>query len=531
MLKSYFWGMSKKLFIILIVFMSLCLLGIIFVQGYWINNSFQNKEDQFVYNVRQTLMAVSKEMQIKELEYYYRLYAEVADSIGEPDKSTFREIVYTKADNLTNETFIYSSGILEEDYKLSSNFLEVDVDSINFKKLYNRKFSTTIKGGVDGSSPNVESTVISVKRLQEPEQYQLRETFKDIAQRIPIHKRVNKAEIRNLIEYQLQLRDLKPEFEFAIYSNGLATKISSENFVYEPKSPLVYSVPLFLDENRNYKYELLVQFPKKQQYVFSSVLWMGGLTLFLTTIIILAYYSAIKQIIRQRQISEIKTDFINNMTHEFKTPIATINLALDAMKNPKISENKETMDRYLKMIREENKRMHAQVENVLRISKLQKRDLNIKKERLKLHDLIEDAITHVQLLVDDRGGYIKTHFGALKSSVLTNESHFTNVIVNILDNAIKYSPETPKIDIYTENVKNNIILKIRDQGSGMSKVTQKKIFEKFYREHTGDVHNVKGHGLGLSYVKRMVDDHQGQIYVESEKGKGSTFIIKLQLIS
>ncbi len=183
------------------------------------------------------------------------------------------------------------------------------------------------------------------------------------------------------------------------------------------------------------------------------------------------------------------------------------------------------------MIREENKRMHAQVENVLRISKLEKRDLNIKKERLKLHDLIEDAMTHVQLLVEDRGGYIKVHFDAQKSSILANESHFTNVIVNILDNAIKYSPDAPKIDIYTENVKNNIILKIQDQGSGMSKVAQKRIFEKFYREHTGNIHNVKGHGLGLSYVKRIIDDHQGQVFVESEKGKGSTFIIKLQLIS
>jgi len=511
--------------------MSLCLLGIIFVQGYWIKNSFDNKEDQFVYNVRQTLIKVSAELQERELEYYYRLYNEVADSIGKPDKSTFREIVYTKADNITDETFIYSSGILEEDYKLSSNFLEVDFDSIDFKKLYNRKFTTTVKEAVDGSQANIETSTISVKRLDENEKFQMTETFKDIAQRMPIHKRVNVEEIRNLINHQLETRDLKPEFEFAIFSNGLSTKIASENFVHKPNSSNVYSVPLFLDENRNYKYELLVNFSKKQQNVYSSVLGMGILTLLLTTIIILAYYSAIKQIIRQRQISEIKTDFINNMTHEFKTPIATINLALDAMKNPKISENKETMERYLKMIREENKRMHAQVESVLRISKLEKNDLNIKKERLKLHDLIDDAITHVELLVEDRGGYIKTHFGALKSSVLANESHFTNVVVNILDNAIKYSPEAPKIDIFTENVKNNIILKIRDQGSGMSKIAQKKIFEKFYREHTGNVHNVKGHGLGLSYVKRMVDDHQGQIYVESEKGKGSTFIIKLQLIS
>lgn len=510
--------------------MSLSLLGIIFVQGYWINNSIKTKESQFNYNVRQTLISVSRELQNKELEYYYRIYAHIADSIGEPDKSTFREIVYTTTDNNTSETFIFASGLLEEDYKLSSNFLEIDADSIVFKKMINRRFSTRIVEGVDGT-PRSETSSISIKRLEEPEQFQIRETIKEITQRIPVHKRVNVDELREIIRHQLQIRGLEPEFEFAIYNNGLATRVTSEDFAFQLGSPDIYSVPLFVNENNTYKYELLVNFSQKNKYVFSSIVGMALLSLLLTAIIILAYYSAIMQLIRQRQISEIKTDFINNMTHEFKTPIATINLALDAMKNPMISENKETMQRYLKMIRDENKRMHAQVENVLRISKLEKRDLNIKKERVKLHDLIEDAITHVELLVEDRGGYIQTHFGALKSSILANESHFTNVIVNILDNAIKYSPEAPKIDIYTENVKNSIVVKIRDQGIGMSKVAQKRIFEKFYREHTGNIHNVKGHGLGLSYVKRIVDDHQGEIFVESERGKGSTFIIKLQLIS
>ena len=157
--------------------------------------------------------------------------------------------------------------------------------------------------------------------------------------------------------------------------------------------------------------------------------------------------------------------------------------------------------------------------------------MDLPKERVNLQEVVEDAISHVSLIVEDRGGYIKTHYGALKSAVLANESHLTNVIVNLLDNAVKYSDDEPKIDIYSENVKNSVILKIRDQGTGMSKAVQKRIFEKFYREHTGDIHNVKGHGLGLAYVKRILDDHDAEIYVESEKGKGSTFIIKLHLIS
>ena len=183
------------------------------------------------------------------------------------------------------------------------------------------------------------------------------------------------------------------------------------------------------------------------------------------------------------------------------------------------------------MIRDENKRMHAQVENVLRISKLEKKELDISKESQDVQDIIEDAIDHVNLIVEDRQGKITTHFDATRTTILLNDVHFTNVIVNILDNAIKYSPEQPVIDIYTENIKDFIVIKIKDQGAGMSKVAQKRIFEKFYREHTGDIHNVKGHGLGLAYVKRIIDDHNGQIFVESEKGKGSTFIIKIPLIN
>jgi two-component system phosphate regulon sensor histidine kinase PhoR len=219
------------------------------------------------------------------------------------------------------------------------------------------------------------------------------------------------------------------------------------------------------------------------------------------------------------------------MTHEFKTPIATINLALDAIKNPKIIDDKEKVFKYLQMIRDENKRMHAQVENVLRMSKLEKKELDIEKESSNVEDVILDAIEHVNLILEDREGKITTHFDASRKTALMNDVHFTNVIVNVLENAIKYSPDVPDIDVYTENIKDMILIKVQDKGLGMSKIAQKKVFEKFYREHTGNIHNVKGHGLGLAYVKRIVEDHNGQVYVESEKGKGSTFIIKIPLIN
>lgn len=520
--------MNKKLFVLLIGLMTLSLLGIIFVQGYWINNAYQTKEEQFTFNVTQVLIEVASKVQLRETEDYYRLYSGLVDSLDQPDNVSMNELIYRIVNEDKNEAVIFSDGIIEEDYKLSSGFFDTEFDSVQFKKITNKKQTTRITEALDGSGFTRQSKVDFV-RLRDYERKQFENMFRDISSSTPIHKRVSGDEITDLITNECLERGLKPTFEYAVYSNDLTTKIRSRNFELDPSS--TYGVPLFVNDNLKTSYKLYVNFSDKGKEVLNTILGMAILSLGFTTVIILAYSNALRQLFRQRQISQIKTDFINNMTHEFKTPIATINLALDALKNPKVANDSEFIARYLRMIREENRRMHAQVENVLRISKLDKNELDLPKDRLKLHDLLHDAITHVSLIVEDRGGYIKTHFDAMKSSVLGNDLHLTNVMVNVLDNAIKYSEDAPKIDIYTENVKDTIILKIQDQGIGMSKSVQKKIFEKFYREHTGDIHNVKGHGLGLAYVKRILADHNAEIFVESEKGKGTTFIIKMHLIS
>ena len=528
MLKPYFWDMNKRLFVLLIALMSLSLLGIVFVQGYWISNAYKTKEEQFAINVKQVLLNVSKEIQLKEVERYYEIYSSYADSIEIPDSASFTELVYKTQNDITKETYIFTDGVLEEDYKLSSGLFDTDVNSIQFKRLTNRKTKTKVFGGMDETN-KIETRTESFSRLEDYQRNQFENAFRNISAMVPIYKRISPEEIERLLSKGLRERGLKSKFEFAVYSSSLETKVRSKNFKLESES--TYVVPLFVNSELKTGYDLYVNFSEQEKLVLNSILGMAILSLVFTAIIILAYFSAISLIYRQRQISQIKTDFINNMTHEFKTPIATINLALDSLKNPKVKDNKEFLERYLGMIREESKRMHAQVENVLQMSKLEKNELDLPKEPILLNELVNDAISHVSLIIEDRGGYIKTHFGALNSTVLANESHMTNVIVNILDNAIKYSEEEPKIDIYSENVKNYVILKIRDQGIGMNKIVQKKIFEKFYREHTGDIHNVKGHGLGLAYVKRILDDHNAEVFVESEKGKGTTFILKLHLIS
>ena len=509
--------------------MSLSLVGIIAIQTYYINDSVDNEKERFKFNVVKTLNYVSNTIEENESEKYFSKFLNL-DSDKKTDEDAVSQLLIYQKNNSTKETLIYRSNVLEENYKLSSSLFDIGLDSLDIKNIIGK--STTEIYNNTGDERDIKSPISKIIRsgtIDEAQRLSFDKSFKEISKRTPIHKRVSEREIKRLLEERLKKDGIDIDFEFAIYSNDLATKVRSDNFEYEPKSN--FKVPIFYDENNQTSYRLLVNFPEDRKFILSGIIGMILLSIIFTSIIILAYSSALFQLVKQRKISEIKTDFINNMTHEFKTPIATINLALDAIRNPKVIDDKEKVLRYLTMIKEENKRMHAQVENVLRISKLEKNELNISKDRVELNDLVEDALSHVELLVEHRQGYIKTFFNAEKSSVLANETHFTNVIVNILDNAIKYSPDAPKIEVHTENAGTNIILKIKDHGSGMSKAAAKKVFEKFYREHTGNIHNVKGHGLGLAYVKRIVEDHQGHVSVESEKDKGSTFIIKLPLIS
>ena len=524
--------MGRKLFILLVLLMSLSLIGIIFVQIYFIDNSFSNEQKQFTLNVKRSLTNVSNLVEDREFKLYSNKYQEMLSSGKSPDTTNIKGILLYSYDDVSNEATIYQNGILEESFKVPSLFFDIGgLDSLNISRITNQKQIKVFKKSTFENNLQIapEKTVMEYRKMDEIEKKVFEITYRDLFNNYPIYKRVSTADISAFLKRQLSENGIDIDFEFAIYDKDLSTKVQSNNFELNPKT--TYGVPMFLDNNNESNFKLYVDFPERKKFLWSSILTMTILSIVFTLIIILAYTNAVYQIIKQRQISQIKTDFINNMTHEFKTPIATISLALDAMRNPKMIDDKEKTARYLKMIKDENKRMHAQVENVLRISKLERNELNISKDRIKLHDLIEDAVSHVELIVEDRRGYVKCHLNAEKSSVLANETHFTNVLVNILDNAIKYSDDEPKIDVTTENVGNNIILKIADHGNGMTKQVQKKVFEKFYREHTGNVHNVKGHGLGLAYVKQMIEDHQGHVSVESEKGKGSTFIIKLPLIS
>ncbi|WP_244895586.1 sensor histidine kinase [Nonlabens tegetincola] len=521
----------KGVFFNLIV-MGIALGGILVIQIYWIVNGLYEKEQQFSFAIKQTLAEAASQLEEKEVERYYDLFQSLKDSLGgNPDSRTVRELILIQRNEELEEITTYSNSLLTENYKLNPKLLDIDLDSVTFTKLFNKQSKVSQQAKtIDGLKASQRNSYEQLSKMEEYEKRLIGNMVSEFNSYLPLTQRTSVDEVRELLKKELKKRQIDTDFEFAIYQDGLATRISSENFDF--LTDATWSYPVFTTNSKDVEpYELSINLPGRQKYLLSSIIWMALLVFLFTSIIGMAYAHVYTQSKKQKEISQIKTDFINNMTHEFKTPIATINLALDSLKHPKIASDPEKIKNYLGMIREENKRMHSQVENVLQISKLEKSDLNLEKHREDVNELVEEAISHIQLILEEKNGVVNTYFGALKTEVLVNQSHTLNVFVNILENAIKYSEGAPIIDVFTENIKNKVVIKVRDNGIGMSKAAQRKIFQKFYREHTGDIHNVKGHGLGLAYAKRILDDCHGEIYVESTKGVGSTFSIHLPLLT
>ena len=509
--------------------MSLALLGTVLAQLYWIQNSVKSREVAFSRDVYQVLEKVARTVENNELMHFYVKYSGLTRDNRYASEADFKGLIYEQIDTLKNEKFTYARTILEQKYKVPTDMMVED--SLTLSRTFSKKdviVTKTIKSEDGSQNVPIDEKISTYEELTSLDKELFKDLYYENSKRIPVHMRVRPNDIERQMSIQFQNKGIDIPFKFALYDRGMLTSVKSGFFQIDKGTS--YHVPLFVDSKGESDYHLYVNFPEERRFIFSGIAKYLALSILFILTIIGVFAATLWQLKKQKQISAIKTDFINNMTHEFKTPIATINLALDSIKNPKILGDQEKVLNYVKMIRQENKRMHAQVETVLRISKLENKQLKIDKEVIDLHEILEDAISHVQLLIDDRKGKLKVALEAPQSEVHGNAFHLTNVFINILDNAIKYSPETLEIYIKTENTANAILTHITDKGAGMSKQAQKHIFDDFYREESGNVHNVKGHGLGLSYVKKIVELHHGKIIADSEKGKGSTFTVKLEVV-
>ncbi len=514
--------MKRRNIIILVIFMTISVLGIRLMQMKLRENDVKLRDQQFYYTINQILYDITHKAQEQEIEKYLNKLKNSQSSIT--DNNVY-EFVFKKENKNTNEVFAYKHLVLEKGFNLKFPLSEKEFDSV-FGKL---SFSQT-KSNFFKERGRLGRSTLDNRNMGFDNKY-LIHTIKNISIIEPIYKRVSIDSLKNWIDRELFKRGIDYPYEFAILNDSILTKVHSKHFSFDDKKFKYYNFRIFPDDSGQTKYELVLGFDKDKLFKHESfrIQFLSDL---LMMIILLIYILTIYFIIRQKKISQMKTDFINNMTHEFKTPIATINLITDAMKSPRVLNDEKQLTHYISMLKQENKRMLNQVENVLNMSVLDKIELKVDRTPVDVHEVLEKAINHVSLIISDRQGTLKTKFNATNTEISGDEVLLTNVFVNLLDNAIKYSKDIPEIEVITYNDdKGNIVVEIKDKGIGMSRTEQKKIFDKFYRASTGNVHNVKGHGLGLSYVLKVVHALHGKIKVKSIKDKGSTFIVKFPFVN
>jgi len=345
-----------------------------------------------------------------------------------------------------------------------------------------------------------------------------------------IENRVSKRVVDSLLQKEFRSAGLNTQYEFGVFNptrNNLVLQKTGRypnQLLHTSFSYLLFPSEIFSAQNM-----LLIYFPNEIQYLVKQLWVLLFISMILVLAIIFSFTYVISTVFRQKKLSEIKNDFINNMTHEFKTPIATISLACQALNDKDVVKNQVVYESYVSIIEEENSRLGGMAERILQSARLQKGEIVLKPEVINIHDVLQDAITKINLQIEKKGGKITLDLQAKYSTIEADRVHITNIIYNLLDNANKYTPWAPIILISTRNISKGLLISIKDNGIGINKANLKKIFDKLYRVPTGNVHNVKGFGLGLSYVKTVVEKHNGKITVESEMKKGSTFSIYLPL--
>lgn len=354
---------------------------------------------------------------------------------------------------------------------------------------------------------------------------------------IPLVERIPLDKLDTYLRQELQNQGIKIPFRYGVFDNRKRSFIIADGhyMVEDSRSGVStegrknlhnssYRVNVFQQDEES-PGMLMMHFPQKSSFLWSSVIkTLLGSVIFMS-IILFCFAYTISVIFKQKKLSEMKNDFINNMTHEFKTPIATISLASDSIASPRVIESPDKIKRFTDIIRQENRRMNNQVEKVLQMARIDRQDFNMNITDVDLHQVVANAVEYITLQVEKRDGKVSTDLQAKAAVVQGDLTHISNAINNLLDNANKYSPEKPEISVATRNVSGGVEVIVSDRGIGMSKEARKHIFEKFYRVHTGNLHDVKGFGLGLSYVKAMMDAHNGKVDVKSELGKGSSFTL------
>ena len=505
--------------------MGFSFMALLYLQLRYIQEMVDMKKEQFDESVNRALYQASRNLELNETLRY------LEKDVNETERRAFRrDSVGTRSktpDGSIQQSHQYS--VMGKDGTIYSSF-ELKTISVKPSQMPKAMILHTDKNSLSEASKSLQEIVKNRYVYQKALLDEVVYTILYSASDKPLKERIN---------FKLLDQDLKAE----LMNNGI--NIPYHFTVTTQDGREVYRCPDYTDEGEEYGYQQVlfhndpqsergivkVHFPDMSKYIYSSVRFMIPSVIF-TVVLFLTFVFTIVTIFRQKKYSEMKNDFVNNMTHELKTPIASISLAAQMLNSPSVPRTEQMLNHLSKVILDESRRLRFLVEKVLQMSMFDRKQAVFKKKQLDLNEMVESIANSFQLRIEHTGGKIFTEIGAVDSTIYVDEMHFQNVIFNLMDNAVKYRKQDQPLNVYlkTWNDDEFLYLSIRDTGLGIKKEDQKKIFDKFYRVHHGNVHDVKGFGLGLAYVQKIVMLHNGEIKVDSEFGKGTTFTIKLPAI-
>lgn len=488
---------KNKYISLIIIFGSLVLIGLSGIQFYWMQNAYKLKEAEFEQRVKKSLFDVRK--QIAKNEALKRF-----------SQTSFGNQWMQHVHSITKQNGLQKEYIIDTTYSEDGSEIEIKViekDSVTGRS---KEVQSSIKIPGENAAMEVIQEMFSINPFSNPSE------------------KLSYLELDSIVGTILSENGIKSKLNMAVFNQYGQPEIYKDDLntvelTHLQNSP--YQIPVFNSDFFGPRHFLVLHFNNKKHAVVKSMAGILTLSIFLLLMVVLMFYFTISTIMKQKKVSLIKNDFINNMTHELKTPISTISLACEMLNDSSINQTDQQKKNFIGMISEENKRLGSLVESVLQTSIIDKGELKFKWQTLSVNEIISHAVKNIEIQVNQKEGVIHQVLSAKDDVIEGDKTHLTNIIYNLLDNANKYSFDSPEITISSENIVGGLLLKVKDNGIGIKTEDQHKIFEKLYRVPTGDVHNVKGFGLGLSYVKAIVEKHNGTIKVSSQIGKGSTFTI------
>lgn len=509
--------MKRKNIVLLAIFFFLSFSGLILIQLYWIKNSIRITDQQFRYNANKALESVVLDLEEKEL------IESIIKEIGPAGSDSVTAVIPVNSPLARKlEEYQPDSRRLEmyglnnpgEPIAVTSSgqkiFLSEENDAYPFpQEVLPESSDQTITAAVSG---RVSNKIVFLENIME----------KILRNTPDIRERINTEDIRQRIRSALNNVGINLDFEFSIRSGSAGTIWRSPGFTEKPGTNK-FIIQLFPNDPVPGQNQIVMYCLQEQHYKLHKMGNLVFLSLVFASLLLLLSTGTFIVIFRQKKMSEIRNDFINNMTHELKTPISTINLASQMLADKSIPSARKNVDSLAKIISDESMRLKFQVEKVLQMAIFEKMKMKLNLTENNVHIIIDNVIKNFSLQIQNLNGRIITDYRAENPVAMVDEAHFLNAVSNLVDNGIKYSKGQPEITISTYNSKKDLIITIEDRGIGISKENLKRIYDKFYRVHSGNIHNVKGFGLGLSYVKDIVEEHNGSIEVESHLNKGTKF--------